>query len=54
MNPLIDSSTNVQQCLVVTRGTQLVVVVHLNVNKRGGKPQAPTTTRESERRHDDS
>ena len=37
--PFIASSTNVQQCLVVTRGTQ-PVVLHLNVNKRGGKPQA--------------
>ena len=37
--PFIASSTNVQQCLVVTRGTQ-PVVLHLNVNKgRGGKPQ---------------
>ena len=43
--PFIASSTNVQQCLVVTRGTQ-PVVLHLNVNKRGGKPQA-LTTRES-------
>ena len=46
--PFIASSTNVQQCLVVTRGTQ-PVVLHLNVNKRKRWKATSLTTRESER-----